>query len=163
MARSGRIAGLSGLIGAVLLAGCATTPEARFASLGPLRTALSTSPETLYQQADRNDANAQMALSLLYQYGQGGLEKDPIQALVLRQQATAQRGSTPITTYIAGINGKPGRVSMIFVPRYDVSPGQAAFNAACARALAAGDRSPKGVEPCGGEEKYDQLAAAWRR
>ncbi|PLR20965.1 hypothetical protein SGCZBJ_21230 [Caulobacter zeae] len=154
---------MAGLIGAVLLAGCATTPEARFASLGPLRTALSTPPETLLQLADRNDANAQMALSLLYQYGRGGVAKDPVRALELRQRATAQRGSTPITTYIAGINGKPGRVSMIFVPRYDVSPADALFNAACANALARGDRSPKAVEPCGGEEKYDQLAAAWRR
>jgi TPR repeat protein len=163
MARIGRIAGLAGLVGAALLAGCATTPEARFATLGPLRAALSTSPETLRQQADRNDANAQMALSLLYQYGQGGVAKDPVQAILLRQRATAQRGSTPITTYIAGLNGKPGRVSMIFVPRYDVSPGQAGVNAACANAIASGDRSAKGVEPCGGEERYDQLAAVWRR
>ncbi|MDG2528578.1 hypothetical protein [Caulobacter endophyticus] len=151
------------MTGAVLLVGCATTPEARFASLGPLRTALSTPSQTLRERADRNDANAQMALSLLYQYGQGGVAKNPVQATLLRQRATAQRGSTPITTYIAGINGKPGRVSMIFVPRYDVSPGQAAFNAACANALARGDRSPKAVEPCGGEEGYDYLAAAWGR
>lgn len=163
MSKGGFIAGAAVLAAAGLLAGCATTLEARFASLGPLRTAMSTPPETLRQRADRNDANAQLALSLLYQYGQGGLEKDPLQALLLRQRATASRGSTPITTYIAGINGKPGRVSMIFVPRYDVSPGQAAFNTACANALARGDRSPKAVEPCGGEEKYDQLAAAWRR
>lgn len=163
MARGGRGVGLAALLGATLLAGCATTPEARFASLGPLRAALSTSPDALRERADRNDAQAQMALSLLYQYGQGGLEKDPVQALVLRNRATAQRGSTPITTYIAGINGKPGRVSTIFVPRYDLSPGQAAFNVACARALAEGDRSPESVEPCGGEQGYDQLAAAWRR
>ncbi|KSB89723.1 hypothetical protein AS593_01470 [Caulobacter vibrioides] len=163
MASGGRIAGLAVLVVAGLLAGCATTPEARFASLGPLRAALETSPETLRQRAERNDANAQMALSLLYQYGQGGLAKDPVEALLLRQRAVAQRGSTPITTYIAGINGKPGRVSMIFVPRYDVTPAQAAFNAACARALAEGDRSPAAVEPCGGEARYEQLAAGWRR
>ena len=158
-----RIKGLATLIGAALLAGCATTPEARFASLGPLRAALNTSPEMLRALAERDDANAQMALSLLYQYGQGGVERDPGRAFLLRSRATAQRGSTPITTYIPGINGKPGRVSMIFVPRYDVSAAQAAFNAACADALARGDRSPKAVEPCGGEARYDQLAAGWRR
>lgn len=158
-----RIAGVAVLAVAFLLAGCATTPDARFASLGPLRAALSTSPEALRRRADQNDAQAQMALSLLYEYGQGGLEKDPAQALLLRHRATASRGSTPISTYMPGINGKPGRVSMIFVPRYDVSPGQAAINAACAGALARSDRSPKGVEPCGGEARYDQLAANWAR
>ncbi|AYV47442.1 hypothetical protein CFHF_05870 [Caulobacter flavus] len=159
----GRIAGVAILAVAFLQAGCATTPEARFATLGPLRTALSTSPEMLRLRADKNDAQAQMALSLLYEYGQGGLEKDPAQALLLRHRATVQRGSTPISIYTPGINGKPGRVSMIFVPRYDVSPGQAAVNAACAGALARSDRSPKGVEPCGGEARYDQLAASWGR
>ncbi|WP_146198037.1 hypothetical protein [Caulobacter endophyticus] len=154
---------MAALVGAALLAGCATTPEGRFASLGPLRAALSTSPEALQARADRNDANAQMALSLLYHYGLGGVERDPGQAFLLRSRATAQRGSTPITTYIPGINGKPGRVSMIFVPRYDVSAAQAASNAACADALAKGDRSPQAVEPCGGEARYDQLAAGWRR
>jgi TPR repeat protein len=163
MVSGGRGVGLAALLGATLLAGCATTPEARFASLGPLRTALNTSPDALRERADRNDAQAQMALSLLYQYGQGGVEKDPVQALVLRNRATAQRGSTPITTYIAGINGKPGRVSTIFVPRYDLSPGQAAINLACARALTEGDRSPEGVERCGGEQGYDQLATGWKR
>lgn len=157
------IAGMACVVATALLAGCATTPEARFASLGPLRAALAAPPEALRQRAERNDGHAQMALSLLYEYGQGGVEKDPVQAAFLRRRATASRGSTPITTYIPGINGKPGRVSMIFVPRYDVSPGQAAFNLACAQALAEGDQSPKAVRTCGGEAGYAELAAALRR
>ncbi|MBI1686617.1 hypothetical protein [Caulobacter hibisci] len=146
-----------------MLTACASTPEARRASLGPLRTALTTSPELLRERADRNDGAAQLSLALLYEYGQGGVERDPMESFRLRSAATRTRGSTPITTYIAGLNGKPGRVSMIFVPRYDITPSQALVNLACGKALATGDRSPVALEACGGEVGYDQLAAVWRR
>lgn len=147
----------------VALGACASSQQARLASLGPLQTALTTSPEELRARADRNDASAQLSLSLLYEYGQGGVERDPIEAYRLRKAATASRGSTPITTYIAGLNGKPGRVSMIFVPRYDVAPFQATINLACSQALAQDDRSPEAVGACGGEANYAELAARWRR
>ncbi|MFT4252661.1 MAG: SEL1-like repeat protein [Caulobacter sp.] len=145
------------------LGACATSQEARRASLGPLQAALTTPPETLRARADRNDASAQLSLSLLYEYGQGGVARDPIEAYRLRKAATASRGSTPITTYIAGLNGKPGRVSMIFVPRYDVAPYQATVNVVCSQALDRDDRSPEAVEACGGEVSHAELAARWRR
>jgi len=151
------------VLSVVALGACATSQQTRLASLGPLQTALTTSPEELRARADRNDASAQLSLSLLYEYGQGGVERDPIEAYRLRKAATASRGSTPITTYIAGLNGKPGRVSMIFVPRYDVAAFQATINVACSQALAKDDRSPEAIEACGGEANYTELAARWRR
>lgn len=149
---------------ALLLAACATTPEARFARLGPLRSALATPPEILRERAERqNDGSAQMALSLLYEYGQGGVERDPVEAARLRKRAMASRGATPVTYYVPGIKGKPGRVQTMFVPRYGVDLAQASFSEACARVLDKGERTPEATKACGGETGYDQLAPLWKR
>lgn len=149
------------ILAAAALGGCATQPV-RVTSLGPLKAALTTSPDQLRARAALNDAPAQLSLSLLYAYGRGGVERDLVEADRLLDAAMASRGTTPITTYIAGLNGKPGRVSMIFVPRYGVASTQATANFACTRALARNDRSPEAMDTCGGEANYAELAALWR-
>ncbi|KSB87929.1 hypothetical protein AS593_18615 [Caulobacter vibrioides] len=115
----------------------------------------------LQARAEQGDAVAQMSLSLAHRYGIGGAPIDDKLADALQRKATSQRGSTPITTYIAGLNGKPGRVSTIFVPRYDVSPATAAQNAHCGAVIALGVEGESAREACGGPDSHAALRALW--
>ena len=141
-------------------AACASTPPDRSAALAPLQLALTTPPDELRARAQAGDAQAQYALSILHSRGRG-VELDRRQAIELRRKATAQRGSTPITTYIAGLNGAPGRVSTIYVPRYALSPGAAAVSDVCLSVLEMPTASPNSMEACGGPDRYAQLRALW--
>ena len=155
-ARGGAAIGLC-----VGLTACVTARATAPADLGLLATALTEPVEDLRSQADAGQARAQYALALLHAYGARGATLDPDQAAVLRRKALAARGYTPITTYIAGLRGKPGRVVIINTPRYELSPGQALRTDQCALALARGDESPVAVEACAGPDEFERLKALW--
>jgi len=118
-------------------------------------------PAALRQDADAGRADAQYALSIALQHGLGGLSVDQEQAAVYRRKALTARGFMPITTYIAGLNGAPGRVGMIQVPRYDFSGARSALVERRVARLTT--PSPVEVADCGGGENYLRLRRLWRQ
>lgn len=143
------------------LAGCVTARATAPADLGLLAAALIDPVEDLRGQAGAGQAHAQYAMAVLHVYGARGVARDPDQAAELRRKALAARGYTPITTYIAGLRGKPGRVAIINTPRYDLNAVQALRADQCAAALARGDESQAAVEACAGPEAFARLRALW--
>lgn len=146
---------------ALVLCGCAHVGPAP-GDLLLLRSALMEDAATLRARAEQGDARAQMGLALVYRYGFSNARIDVDAADRWQRKATAKRGSTPITTYIAGLNGKPGRVSTIYVPRYDVSPVNAAQASRCAALLALEAPVDTAAQACGGEDTYLALRALKR-
>lgn len=145
------------------LGACVTVREPAPADLGVLEAALTQPVEDLRSQADAGQAGAQYALSMLHAYGVRGAARDPDQAERLRRRALAARGSTPITTYIAGLHGKPGRVATIYTPRYELGAVQAMRIDRCAAVLARGDDSPAGIDACAGPETLARFRVLWAK
>lgn len=144
-----------------VLAGCVTARSTAPADLGLFVTALSQPVDQLQENASRGQAGAQYAVALLQAYGMRGLPRDPVQAALLRRSALAARGYTPITTYIAGLQGKPGRVAIINVPRYELDLAQVGRIDQCAAALARGDQGAVAVQACAGPEEFARLKGLW--
>lgn len=157
--KAGQAAAVFGLCAS--LAGCVTARATAPADLGLLVTALTEPVEDLRDQADAGQARAQYAMAVLHTYGARGVVPDRDQAAQLRRKALAARGYTPITTYIAGLRGKPGRVAIINTPRYELNAGQALRADQCIAALARGDGSPIGIEACAGPVEFKRLKALW--
>ncbi|TCS10265.1 hypothetical protein [Caulobacter sp. BK020] len=143
------------------LAGCLTARATASTDLEPLVSALTDPVDDLRDRAETGQAGAQYAMAVLHAYGVRGVTPDPDQAAVLRRRALAARGYTPITTYIAGLRGKPGRVAIINTPRYELNAVQALRADQCAAALARGDQSPAAVEACAGLAEFGRLEALW--
>lgn len=143
------------------LAACVTTRSTAPADLGLLTAALTEPVDALRSQAEAGQAQAQYAMAVLYAYGARGVALDPNQAALLGGRALAARGYTPITTHIAGLRGKPGRVAIINTPRYALSPAQACGSDQCAAALARGEESSAAVEACAGSDELARLKALW--
>lgn len=154
--RAGAVIGLCASLGA-----CVTARPTAPADLGLLTTSLTKPVEDLQGSADRGQAGDQYAMALLHTYGLRGVALDHGQAAQLRRKALAARGYTPITTYIAGLNGKPGRVAIINTPRYALSPVQALRTDQCAAALAREEASAATTEACGGANEYARLRILW--
>lgn len=153
---------LAAIVMAGTLTACVSLPMGP-ASLALLDYALDTAPEILQRHADQGDARAQYALSLVYRFGLNGMPRSLYLSHNYRLKALAQRGYTPITQYIAGLNGAPGRTAIINVARYDISAFEAQANDACASALHRHDTSPSAVEVCGGEASHADLREKWSR
>lgn len=151
---------ITAAIAAVALTGCVTIPINE-ASLGLLDYALDSAPDSLESRAETGDGRAQYALSVVYRYGLNGVPRDGGRATALRAKAVAQRGYTPITQYIAGLEGKPGRTAIINIPRHDVSAYEASINDACAATLSSGAETPAALETCGGQASFLSLKARW--
>lgn len=143
------------------LAACVTARTTAPADLGLLAAALSEPVEALRGRADAGQARAQYAMAVLHAYGARGVARDPAQAAELRRRALAARGYTPITTYIAGLRGKPGRVAIINTPRYELNAVQALRADQCAAVLARGGENPAAVDACAGSETFARLRALW--
>lgn len=145
------------------LGACVTARATAPADLEPLAAALSGPVEDLRSQAGAGQARAQYAMAVLHAYGARGVALDPDQAAMLRRKALAARGYTPITTYIAGLRGRPGRVAIINTPRYELNAVQVLRADQCMAALARGDGSPAAIEACAGGEEFARLRALWTR
>jgi hypothetical protein len=143
------------------LGACVTARPTTPADVELLASALTTPVDVLRSQADAGQAQAQYAMAVLYAYGARGVVGDANQAAQLRGKALAARGYTPITTYIAGLRGKPGRVAIINTPRYALTPAQAWRGDQCAAALARGEESPIAVEACAGPDAFSRLKVLW--
>jgi TPR repeat protein len=143
------------------LGGCVTARPTTSGDLRVLAVALTEPVEDLRSRADAGRADAQYALSMLHAYGMRGVVPDRDQAERLRRKALAARGSTPITTYIAGLHGKPGRVSTIYTPRYELDAVQAMRIDQCAAALARRDGGQTGADACGGPEAFAGFSSLW--
>jgi hypothetical protein len=145
------------------LGACMTARETEPADLGILEQALTAPVEDLLQEADEGQAQAQYALSVLYAYGARNLAADQAQAALMRRKALGARGYTPITTYIAGLRGKPGRVAIINTPRYALNSVQVFRVDQCISWLARGDTNKAAVEACAGHAAFDRLKALWAK
>ncbi len=134
--RKSSLALLAGL--GVTLSACATTgPATAPDPLGLLRLALDASPDVLKQAAAKDDRKAEYALAIIYTYGLNGAPIDVPQAVDLRTRA--QRAIyTPITQYIPGLDGKPGRTNIINMSTPGVDPFVARASDDCALALHGG-------------------------
>lgn len=128
---------------------------------GILYYALTTPVSQIELEAGQGEAEAQYALGLVYQYGLHGALKDEAKARDLKQRAMASRGYTPITQYIAGLDGKPGRTAIINVPKHGVPAYKAQSNAACAKALSEARSDLKAQLDCGGAESFRVLQSLW--
>lgn len=144
-------------LGLLLQTGCASlvTPADMNA---PLRMALTDPVEDLGRRADRGEGAAQYALSFLKKYGLRGVDSDPDGSEALRIQA-ARGGTMPIAQYIPGINGAPGRTSMIYVQMPGISAQRARLLDLCGLTLLTGMSGP-GATMCGSPEAYAALAPA---
>jgi len=139
------------------LAGCTTvvSPAERNA---PLRRALTEPIPELTRAADGGDRSAQYALSFLMRTGVRGVTPDPVRSEDLRSLA-ARPSSTVITQYIPGINGAPGRTSIIPITLPGLGDAEAQRMDLCGVALLT--RQPQlGASVCGGTEAYIALIPA---
>lgn len=146
----------------VALSGCASMPVASHSSgISMLRDALNTPLAQLETKAANGDARAQFSTSLVYQYGLQGMANDPGKATTYRQLALSAKAYTPITQYIAGLNGNPGRTAIINVPRHEVTAGEARAAYACAQAMVLRVALEVGAAACGTKEVYAELMSQW--
>jgi hypothetical protein len=143
--------------GLALQAGCAALVTPVDAN-APLRMALTDPVEDLIRRSDAGEDSAQYALSFLKKYGLRGVEKDQDGVEGLRVQA-ARGGTMPITQYIPGINGAPGRVNMIYVQMPGISPQRARIMDVCGLSLLTG-LAQYGAIACGSPEAYAALLPA---
>lgn len=129
----------TGLLTAGAAACASTTASLEAASavgLSPVVVALTTRVPDLEARAAAGDSTAQYALALVRQHGLRGVAADAQGAAELKAAAAASRGSTAITQYIAGINGAPGRVHIINLPKGGaLGPGTAKAAEACVAEL----------------------------
>lgn len=144
------------------LASCVTTGESLPGSrLAALEIMLSGDPAEIEARAQTGSARDQLALSKLHRLGLRGAQRDETLAAAWEAKARAQRGVTPITTYTAGLEGKPGQVGLIHAPRYDVTAFEAVAVEICLRALQRGDAAPASVKACGGGAQHAKLTGLW--
>lgn len=148
---------------ALIVTGCATLSSQGPHSLDLLRNALTTPVDVLESQASQNDGRAQYALAIVYEYGLHSVPADRGRAAELKRAAIASHGTMPITQYIAGLNGKPGRTAIINVPRYDVTVYEGRANDDCAQALSADHADVNAYKLCQGESSYMTLKSLWER
>lgn len=149
-------------VAAVWMSGCASAANSFYRNdFTLLQMALRSSPQSLQVQADQGDGRSQLALSLVYEFGLHGVQRDNQRAVELKTQALKRRGNTAITQYIPGINGKPGRTAIINMPKYDVSAVDVRKNEICAQELAAGRGAE--TQACGDPENAALLGTLWRR
>jgi hypothetical protein len=143
------------------LGACVTAAPPAPADLGTLRMALTQPIPALRSRAEGGEARAQYALALVHAYGVQGGDIDPALASQWRRRALAPRGYMPITTYVAGLNGKPGRVVTINTPRYELGATQATQIDLCAAALADGDSNLAAADRCAGPQEFARLQLLW--
>lgn len=146
----------------IALSGCAAVPVASHSGgLSLLRDALSVPVAELETRAASGDARAQFSTSLVYQYGLQGTPADPVKATTYRQKALSAKGYMPITQYIAGLNGNPGRTAIINVPRYKVTAGGAKAAYVCAQAVARRVAPEVGATAYGTPDVYAEMVSLW--
>ena len=129
--------------------------------LAPLYLALSQSPEVLRARAEAGEAEAQLALSLVYTLERRHAPDAVSAAAMWRGRALAQRRFTPITQYTAAFNGQPSRVNIINVPVPVITTAQAAAIDACVEALMTDEG--RQTEACGTNDAADERFANWGR
>lgn len=145
------------IVGLACLTGCASLVTPADPN-GPLRLALTEPTDSLTLRADAGDKAAQYALSFLTRYGARGVLQDQVRSEQLRAFA-AQPSSTTITQYIPGINGGPGRTSLIPITMPGISDLQARRMDLCGLTLLA--RTPSlGMSMCGSSQAYMELIPA---
>lgn len=150
------------LSASVVLSGCASVPAMdRPGWMSLLREALTVSRSELEDRAGKGDARAQFSAGLIYQYGLQGGAKDPAKAMEYKRSARASRGYTPITQYIAGINGNPSRTAIINVPRYGIDALEARYAETCAQAVAEDVTEANGAKACGSAEIFIEMKSLW--
>jgi hypothetical protein len=126
-----------------------------------LRDALTSPLGELEGRAEKGDARAQFGLSILYKYGLRGKQFDPVTASQWRGKALNARSTMPITQYIPGINGKPGRTAIINMPKSDLSAAEVEAADTCAARLGAGFPDLQATASCGGPGSFVQLSQLW--
>ncbi|MGI9169577.1 MAG: hypothetical protein ACR2FH_05275 [Caulobacteraceae bacterium] len=132
----------------------------------PIDLARSEAPGALRAGADRGDGASQYALSIVLRYGLRGAPPDSPAADRWRRKSLQPRGFTPITSYIAGVNGRPGRVISTSIPRYDLTAQIAGLLDQCVALLAAPTPGPAGEAriakgACGGPANFERLECEW--
>lgn len=146
------------------LAACVTPTPEMIARLYEPLASVDEPLATLRADAEAGQSRAQYSLSLVLRYGLYGQVIDTATAGRWRRLAVAPRGSMPITTYLAGINGRPGRVLSILVPQYDLSPIEGVRLDRCAAALnVAGATAQVRPTVCGDVDTLNRLNATWRK
>ncbi|ESQ89973.1 hypothetical protein [Asticcacaulis benevestitus] len=144
------------------MTGCATLgSQGGPHSLDLLRRALTTPVDVLVSQASQNEGRAQYALAIVYEYGLHSAPVDRAKAAELKRAAIAPHGTMPITQYIVGLNGKPGRTAIINVPRYDVTVFEGQANDLCAEALNVGAATDDAYDKCRGAKIFHDLQRLW--
>lgn len=155
------------LLAAAAAAGCTQVPIVSEVPGDPLTPVLLAAREpepNLRRAAGRGDTQAAMALALVYTHGLNGVPPDEDQALLWVRRAGERRQFQQITTYIAGLNGAPGRVSTTLIPSTGSSRQERLRPFLCSlrlRAQAEGrlvDETPA----CGSPAREQFLLDAWR-
>lgn len=129
------------------------------AVLEPLDLALSGSVAEIGARAETGEAEAQLALSIIFLNGLHGEPVQPQAGQVWRTRAAGQTRVMPITQYTAAFNGQPSRVNIINARVPVVDAGRLTALDQCVDAL-------KGSMPLGpcGETGWQQSVreTAWR-
>ena len=172
---------------AAAVAGCATTAMSPDEAIrgDPLVLALTSPVQDLRERAESGDSVAQFGLSVILAEGLRGQTQDPEAGSYWRERAFASPGAIQITQYIPGIDGAPGQVHLLQVPKAgyprflgemnDACIAQLKGHAADAASFFSGMDFP--IQPgsfesyearhdaaalvCGGEERYGLLTHLW--
>lgn len=154
--------GLLPAIAALGLISCAIVPPVGApAPQYILRDALTSPVADIEARAEKGNARAQLSLSILYQYGLRGKPLSLVSASQWRGRALRSTTTTPITQYIPGINGKPGRTAIINLPKSDVPGAEVAATDACAAKLNSGIPDLQATTSCGGPGVFMELSQLW--
>lgn len=144
----------------VIVTAAAAAPDRRALKYAPVIEAVRTDPAQLKLRADAGDAIAQYAMAIRAHYGFEGLP-DPLAMIEWSRKALASRGSVPMTTYMAGLNGAPGHISIISVPNPGLAYSIASASDTCAIALDSAGKATNTAKACGTPELYAELLALW--
>lgn len=127
----------------------------------PLVKALSTPVDVLAAEAAEGKDDAQYALAIVKAHGLRDTPRDEAAAAALKAQALAARPPLHITTYMAGLNGAPGRVVPMIIPQGGLPPSVARQADACVAALERGAPDQTGDGAVCGGQGFETLAALW--
>jgi len=150
--------------GIAALCGCATTPVYNPGVPALLVEVLTTPISIMESRAeDQNDGRSQYGLSLLYEYGLRGLEKNPERAQFFRSKAIARRGNEGVQTVQPATSTSPTTTKIATQPRFDPAIWLIKDANKCAAALDAHADDVTAAKACQGEGHLGELRGLWEQ
>ncbi len=122
-------------------------------------------PETLRRDADNGDSQAQLAYSIMLQYGLQHIASNPSLADEYRREALKERGLVTGAVWSSGAAKTSSHTQIVSTTRDQISEEQVEVAEGCARALSEGAEGAEilGMPACGSADNFVRLQSLWRR